>query len=83
MYHEISEDTDVILIGEGVVSISEVTNSHEIPFSKVFRVVLSSLMSNRMQAALDVKIELTHSRQEQQDKSYSEMDESIGDSRVE
>ena len=46
--------------------------------------VLSSLMSNRMQAALDVKIELTNSRQEQQqDKSYSEMDESIGDSRVE
>ena len=38
-------------------------------------------MSNRMQAALDIKVEINQ-RQEQQEKSFSEMEESIGDSLV-
>lgn len=38
-------------------------------------------MSNRMQAAIDIKVEINQ-RQEQQEKSFSEMEESIGDSRV-
>lgn len=56
------------------------------PFSKVTRVVLTSLMSSRMQAALDIKIEATHRQEVAErtvEKSYSEMDESVGDSRVE
>jgi hypothetical protein len=76
-----------MMIGEGALSLLEALSSTEVPFSKVTRVVLTSLMSSRMQAALDVKIEVTHTQRQEAaekiEKSYSEMDESIGDSRVE
>lgn len=40
------------------MSINEALLAKDMPFSKVVRIVLTSLMSNRMQAALDVKIEV-------------------------
>lgn len=48
-----------MMIGEGALPLSEALSSNELPFSKVTRVVLTSLMSSRMQAALDVKIEVS------------------------
>jgi hypothetical protein len=60
VYHQPSEDAEAIIIGEGALSLSEALSSTEMPFSKVIRVVLTSLMSSRMQAALDIKIEATY-----------------------
>jgi len=48
--------------------------------SKLFRAVINSSISNRMQAAIDIKVETNANSG--LDKSYSKIKESIGDSRV-
>jgi hypothetical protein len=46
------------LIGEATLSIAESILSNDLPHSKIYRAVINSLMSTKMQAALDVKVEV-------------------------
>jgi ribosomal protein S3 len=41
------------------VSLAEAIKADFLPFRKTIRVVLQSVMSNRMQAALDIKVEVS------------------------
>ena len=58
-FHVPGNGVETILIGEAVVSLIELLKVQRIPYKKSVRVVLQSTMSNRMQAALDLELEVS------------------------
>lgn len=58
IYHDGGEDSEEILIGEGTLNLADSYRDGEAN-TKVYRTVVTSLMSNRMQAAVDIKVEIS------------------------
>ena len=57
VYHEVGEDTEAVLIGEGTVSIDPLAKTQN-NFSKLYKAVIHSTMSQQAEATLDIKIQL-------------------------
>jgi hypothetical protein len=51
-----SDYSEEIMIGEGTLTITESLKNNLTPSSKIYRAVINSLMSNRQQASLDIKV---------------------------